>query len=162
MARALPRVRRTRRGDYRLKLEPQEREVFRHLVEELRELLGAEDPVLERLFPPGYADDPELAEQYRELVHSDLTAQRLAALQVVESTIEADALDDDQMGAWLTVLNDLRLVLGTRLDVTEEMGEEGLPPDDPRAAAFEIYRFLTWLEWQVVEVLAEALPEDEG
>jgi hypothetical protein len=162
MARALPRVRRTRTGAFQLRLEPEEREVFGHLIEELRELLGAEDPVVERLFPPGYADDPELARQYRELVHSDLNTQRLASLQVVEDTLEAKQLDAEQMGAWLTVVNDLRLVLGTRLDVTEDMAEDGVPDDDPRAPAFAVYGFLTWLEWQVVEVLAQALPEEAG
>ena len=156
MARALPRVRRTRRGDFQLRLEREERDVLRVLLAELRDLLGADDPALRRLFPPGYADDPELARQYRELVHSDLWSQRLAAVSVVEETLEADRLDDEQIAAWLSVLNDLRLVLGTRLDVTEDM--EDLPDDDPRAPAFAVYRFLTWLEWQVVEVLADALP----
>ena len=162
MARTLPRVRRTRSGAFQLRLEPEEREVFGHLIEELRGLLGAEDPVLERLFPPGYADDPELARQYRDLVHSDLTTQRLASLQVVEDTLEAKQLDEEQMGTWLTVVNDLRLVLGTRLDVTEDMAEDGIPDDDPRAPAFAVYGFLTWLEWQVVEVLAQVLPEETG
>jgi len=162
MARTLPRVRRTRSGAFQLRLEPEEREVFSHLIEELRGLLGAEDPVLERLFPPGYADDPELARQYRDLVHSDLTTQRLASLQVVEDTLEAKQLDEEQMGTWLTVVNDLRLVLGTRLDVTEDMAEDGIPDDDPRAPTFAVYGFLTWLEWQVVEVLAQVLPEETG
>jgi len=62
------------------------------------------------------------------------------------------------MAAWLAALNDLRLVLGTRLDVTEEMYERGVPEDDPRAASFAIYAYLGWLEEQVVDAMAASLP----
>ena len=46
------RVRRTRRGDFQLRIPAQEREVLRGLPGQLRALLGTDDPALERLFPP--------------------------------------------------------------------------------------------------------------
>jgi len=157
--RILPRVRRTRRGRFQVRLPAQERTLLRQLAGELRELLGTEDPVLERLYPPGHATDPESDRQYRDLTRGDLTAERLAGLQVLERTVDATELDEEEFGAWLACLNDMRLVLGTRLEVTEEMGEEGLPSGDPRSAQFDAYRYLTWLEWQMVEAMAAGLPE---
>jgi hypothetical protein len=54
------------------------------------------------------------------------------------------------------VLNDLRLVLGTRLDVTEEMDFD-LDPSDPSAAELAVYAYLSWLQEQLVEALAAGL-----
>ena len=71
-------------------------------------------------------------------------------------------MDEDELAAWLGVINDLRLVLGTRLEVTEEMNERGLPRDDPRSEAFDVYRYLTWFQWQLVEAMAEGLPRRSG
>jgi hypothetical protein len=149
-----PRVSRARGGRFRLRLAAQERELLRSLPGQLREVLGTEDPSLRRLHPPAYPDEPDREREYRRLVQDDLLRQRLAALEVMEGTIDARTLDREQVEAWLGALNDLRLVLGTRLDVTEEMYEEGLPDRDPRAPAFAIYQYLGWLQEQVVVALA--------
>jgi Domain of unknown function (DUF2017) len=135
-------------------LTDEEREVLRALPRQLREILDTDDPSLRRLHPPAYQDDPEREAEYRRLVRDDLLQQRLQALEVMEATIDAKTLDQDQMTAWLGAINDLRLVLGTRLDVTEEMYEEGVPPEDPRAPTFALYQYLGWLEEQVVAALA--------
>jgi hypothetical protein len=147
VAGTLSRIKRTRRGRYQLRLPTDERALVRQLAAELRALLGTEDPALARLFPPGDTTDPESDRQYRSMVKDDLTAQRLEALQTVERTLDATDVDADELAAWLGVVNDLRLVLGTRLEVTEEMNEDGVPPDDPRAPGFDVYRYLTWLQW---------------
>ena len=149
-------MQRARGGRFRLRLTDEEREVLRSLPGQLRDLLDTEDPSLRRLHPPAYEDDPEREREYRRLVRDDLLRQRLQALEVMESTIDAGTLDEDQMTAWLGALNDLRLVLGTRLEVTEEMYEEGIPDEDPRAASFALYQYLGWLEEQVVGALAES------
>ena len=96
MPRILPRIRRTRRGRFQLRLPAAERALLRQLAEELRELLGTEDPALARLFPPGYASDPESDRQYREMVRGDLTAERLAGLQILERTLDSTSLDEEE------------------------------------------------------------------
>jgi hypothetical protein len=153
-------VERTRGGRYRLRLPPQEREILRSLPGQLRELLGTDDPALRRLFPPAYRDDPARQAEYEGLVAPELTRERLDALAVLERTIDASRLTEDEVMAWLGVFNDLRLVLGTRLEVTEELYEEGLPEDDPRSPAFAVFIYLGWLEEQIVEALASGLPEE--
>jgi Domain of unknown function (DUF2017) len=157
-----PRIQRARRGGYRLRLPPEERAILRSLRGQIEALLGTDDPSLRRLFPPGYADDPEAEDEYGRLVRDDLLSQKREALRIVEETIDHDHLTEEQLTAWLGALNDLRLVLGTRLDVTEEMYEEGLPEGDPRAPSFAVYAYLGWLEEQVVESLAAGLDTSGG
>jgi hypothetical protein len=161
VARLSPRLQRTRRGRYRLRLPNHERELLRSLPGRLRELLATDDPALRRLFPPAYRDDPERQAEYESLVSPELTRERLDALTVMERTIDATDLTEEEVTAWLGALNDLRLVLGTRLDVTEEMYDEGLAEDDPRSPAFAVFAYLGWLEEQIVEALATGLPESE-
>ena len=148
------RVERIRPGTYRLRLPRAEQELIRSLVGQLREVLDTEDETLRRLRPPGYVDDPEREREYRELVGDDLERQRRRALDVVAETADADRLDEEQMTAWLHSLNALRLVMGTRLEVTEDLYEEGIPEDDPRSPAFAVYAYLGWLQEQTVEAMA--------
>ena len=157
MSALAPRIDRRPDGRFRLRLTSEERDLLRTLPGQLRELLGSEDPALRRLHPPAYEDDPEREAEYRRMVRDDLLRGRRSALEVMESTIDAETLDRDQLGAWLGSINDLRLVLGTRLEVTEELYEEGVPEDDPRAQAFALYGYLGWLEEHLVEALAGEL-----
>ena len=150
-------IQRLRGGGFRIRLSPAERQILRSLPAELRDLLGTDDPALRRLSPPGYVDEPELEAEFRALVGDDLLRERLRALEVMEATIDAERLDEEQLAAWVGVLNDLRLVLGTRLDVTEDLDLSEVRPDDPRAAGLSLYAYLTWLEGQAVEALSEPL-----
>ena len=151
------RIARTGRGEFQLRIPQGERDILRSLPGQLRELLTADDPALERLFPPAYPDDPDMNEEYDGLVRAELTASRLTSIDVMEATIDAERLDEEQMFAWLGAINDLRLVLGTKLDVTEEMYEQEMPEDDPRLPGFALYSYLGWLEEQAVEALASGI-----
>jgi hypothetical protein len=147
------RVRRTRRGDYELRIPQVEREILRTLPGELRKVLSSDDPARSRLFPPAYGDDAQRSEEFEQLVGDDLLAQRMGSIEVMEATIDAERVDEDQLLAWLGAVNDLRLVLGTRLDVTEDDPVE-VPDTDPRVGAYALYYYLGWLEEQVVAELA--------
>ena len=149
------RIRRTRKGDYQLRLSADERVLLRSLPGELREILDGQDPALGRLFPPAYADDPVHDAEYQMLMHQELRERHEEALAVMEQTVENERLDQEQLHAWSRALNELRLVLGTRLDVAEDMVE--VDPDDPRAPAFALYGYLSWLQGEIVEALSAAL-----
>ena len=144
-------------GGYRLQLPAEERDVLRGLPAQLRELLQTSDPSLERLFPPAY-DDTEADDEYGELVRGDLLEGKLAALEVVEQTVDADHLTEEQLEAWLGALESLRLVLGTKLDVSEATYEQEVDPHDPSAPVLALYGYLSWLQEQAVEALAASLP----
>jgi hypothetical protein len=149
-------IRPTRKGDFELRLSSRERAVLRSLPSELRGLLATNDPALRRLFPPAYPEDPASQAEYEHLVRDDLMEQRLEAAGVMAATVDADRLTREQLESWLGALNDLRLVLGTRLDVTEDMYETEVPTDDPRAHALELYLYLTWLQEMTVASLGSS------
>jgi hypothetical protein len=151
------RVRRTRRGAYELRLPSWERDALRSLPGQLRELLGTDDPAIGRLFPPAYEDDPDSNEEYARLMREELLGERRRSLEVMEATIDSRLLDEEQALAWLGALNDLRLVLGTRLDITEESYDEEIPDGHPQALLYSLYFYLGWLEEQVVEELASEI-----
>ena len=67
------RVRRTRKGDFQLRLPRGEREALRSLPAQLRDLLATDDPALERLFPPAYGEDRSRSAEYSALVRDDLS-----------------------------------------------------------------------------------------
>jgi hypothetical protein len=140
-------VRRTRDGTFRLQLSHDERDVLRKLPGELRQLLSTDDPSLARLFPPAYHEDPERDAEYRRLMREELVNRRLESLATVEATIDAEEVTEEQLMAWLKVINDLRLVIGTQLDVTEDtdLTPDSVSPDDPRLPLIVQYWFLLYL-----------------
>ena len=146
-------IRRARDGTFQLKLTDDERDLIVDLATQLRELLVSEESDgLERLYPPAYANDAERDAEYRAMVHDDLLQKRLAAVDVVEETAAATSLTEDQVTAWMGAINDLRLVLGTRLDVAEDQQFPAL--DDPSAPAFAVYQYLTALLGEIVHALS--------
>jgi hypothetical protein len=152
------RVKRRRGGRYQVRLRPNERVLVADLVGQLREqlLASTDDPAVRRLFPPAYPNDSERDAGYQVLTRDELLEQRLAALDVVERTVDGGDLDEAGLTAWMGTLNSLRLVLGTRLDVDEELPT--LDADDPLAPAFAVYEYLGWLLSQVVDALSADLP----
>jgi len=148
-------VKRTRKGDFVVKLDTQERTVLAEVAPQLRAMLDGDlaDPALRRLFPTAYADDPERDREYHALVRDELADRRRAAIETFVATIERDRLSEDELTAWMTAVNDLRLVLGTRLDVSEETGLV-VDPADPDAPLLALYGWLGWLLETIVGALA--------
>ncbi len=147
------RIRRTRRGEFEIRLPEAERQVLASLVSQLRELLVmGGDPSLRRLNPTAYPDDAERDAEYQRLVGDELLRRRLEALDVVEETLGAERLDEERLVVWMGAINDLRLVLGTRLDVSEET-ELAVDADDPDGPLLAVYVYLGWLLEQVVAAL---------
>jgi len=143
-----------RDGRFRLRLREGERMLLRSLYDDLADLLAdPDDPAVRRLFPPAHAD-PESEQQYRELVRDQLVAGRAKALDVVRATLSEKILTAEEADAWLRGLNDLRLVLGTRLDVTEDTDFEVELGAGGRGRELAVYTYLTWLQEQFVEALS--------
>ncbi|MCD7444232.1 DUF2017 domain-containing protein [Streptomyces lincolnensis] len=136
------------------------------------------DPVLRRLFPDAYSD-PEGAPQakeaeeqrvysaeFRRYTENDLRAgKRDNALAVIRSL---DALNSGGAGGavlklspeesrqWLNSLNDLRLAIGSRLEITDEEDTDllyRLPDEDPRKPMVMAYLWLGGLQETLVSTL---------
>ncbi len=142
---------------YALELASDERRLVRAACEELRPLVAEQDEAAARLFPAAYRDDPAASAEYDALVRDGLVAGKLHAIDVVLETCDERRLDAAQVEAWCGALNDLRLVLGERLGVTEELYETGIDPRDSRAPQLAVYGWLTWLQGEIVETLASRL-----
>jgi hypothetical protein len=149
-------MKRTADGGVELRLTREERRLLVGLASELRSLLEGEtgDPSLRRLFPPAYEDEGD-ERAYRELMGGELLSGRREALELLARTAEQKRLSPEEANAWLRALNDLRLVLGTRLDVKEDTLLDDLRPDDPRAQGLAVYGYLSWIQEQLVAALSE-------
>lgn len=154
-------LKRRRDGRFSVKLDPSVRAALVSMTEQLAPLMEDHDPLTKRLFPPAYPalGFEEAERDYRELVDNALVNHHRAAFAVLADTAQADTLSEAELQAWLSTIGSLRLVLGTRLDVTEDM--EPIAPEDERAAEYAIYELLGQLQYLIVEVLAAELP-DEG
>jgi hypothetical protein len=162
-----------RGGRVDLTLEAAEADLLRGLPAELRALYETDtpDPARDRLFPRAYLDPTEeqAEQQWQELVHPDLLAGRLEALKRLTSALERAEtgrkdrvvvrLEPDDVPAWLGVLNDARLALGTRIGVTDDTDLTNLDPDDANTPVVAAYAWLTYLEGELVETLLGTLPD---
>jgi hypothetical protein len=164
-------------GKLTLKLDQAELGVLSQLFEQMAELLDdpdsqtnsdplaqllnmsgstqiSDDPALARLFPDGYSDDEHASADFRRFTEQDLRAQKVSALTTVRATL-ADWSGKANIGSsqaqdWLKALNDLRLVLGTRLEITEET-ETDFEADEP---GIHLYNYLTYLQGTLIDALS--------
>jgi len=163
-----------RKGDViRVTLSEPERELLRGLPDHLRALYSSDDPddaVTARLFPRAYLDPTEEAaeREWEALVRPELLREKLAALELVVTALDAAApgrrgrlvadLGEDDVPAFLGVLNDARLALGTTIGVTDELDLSALDPSDPESGAYVAYGWLTYLQGELIETLLGKMP----
>jgi len=151
------RFRQRQNGAMEVRISEQERQVLGDLMEQLRELLlstspeGQLDPSLRRLYPAAYVEETRYEQEYQRSTRDQLLERRLSHLDIVEATLNDVELDSDSVTAWITTLNDLRLVLGTRLDVSEDDESRVLDPKDPQERHRAIYHYLSHLLGEFVE-----------
>jgi hypothetical protein len=107
------------------------------------------DRVLARLLPDFTTEDADLAAGLRSLHEPELIEAKDHAAKTVLDTLPTAGgrveLTAEEGDVWLTALNDLRLALGTALDVSEDMADD-IDPTDPRAAHLGIYHWLTFVQ----------------
>ena len=129
---------------------------FLELLDTTEDSHPADDPAIARLVPDAYRDDPEAAQEFRDVTQTDLIARRIDDAGVLLSTlgtverVPGDAplddprftevvtitIDSDESRAWMRTLAAVRLVLAERLGIQVE---DDRAEDDPR---FGIYDWL--------------------
>lgn len=154
-------------GTITVQLSENERRVLGSLLGELRDHLddAAADDVpkaFERLFPVARPDDERAQDEWERLVHDELRTSRVAGIDIVDETLEADVVTPDQLTAWMQSINALRLVLGTRLGVSDESDRASFDPESPEAPLWVAYDWLTQLVDAAVRALRPTLPDDLG
>lgn len=165
---------RRRFGRLTATLEPFEATLLADLVDQVRDLLAGrrqqrlddplvaltgmtmgpsavpEDPALARLLPDFHAGDPALSAGLRALREPALIDAKDAAAVTLLDTLPRGGgtvrLDDVQATAWMTAINDVRLAMSERLQITDDDADPVAvqqDPDGPAAAMYATYRWLS-------------------
>lgn len=118
-----------------------------------------DDPVLARLFPDGYRDDPDASAEFRRYTEESLRSAKAESAQAVLESLPPGGgevrLSEPECQQWLRALNDVRLALSVRLGITDENEDltDGLALDDPRSAYIWVYQWLAYLQDSLIEAL---------
>ena len=120
----------------------------------------SDDPAVARLLPDAY-DDPDDARDFRRFTENDLRQSKMQHAMTVVEEIErsGEKVAVTSTDSWLGLLNDARIAIGTRIQISEDNHEElaGLPDDDPRSGLFHVYDWLTFLQESLVRCMHPAL-----
>ncbi|MFF7195589.1 DUF2017 domain-containing protein [Streptomyces sp. NPDC088197] len=173
---------RVRGGGAAIELDTVEISILRSLTAQLLELVGPgsqpaeadddplaalfadgptkppEDPALARLFPSAYEETADAAE-FRRFTENDLRARKredaLAVLRALDAGGPLIRLSADEARQWLGTLNDLRLSIGARLEVSEDERSElyHLPDEDPRKPLMLAFQWFGLLQETLLEAL---------
>ncbi|MFM7949707.1 MAG: DUF2017 domain-containing protein, partial [Actinomycetales bacterium] len=142
--------------------------------------LPPEDPVLRRLLPNAYEDE-NAASEFRRYTEQSLREKKRASAHLIyealipseeewsadqpldKATIEVK-LKLEEVGSWLSSLNDLRLALAVRLGIGDEDSSdkksegakekfEVMVESDPMKAVYAVYSWLGWLQQSLLEAI---------
>ncbi|UXA16692.1 DUF2017 domain-containing protein [Mycobacterium sp. SMC-4] len=140
-------------------------------VDELSDITGMrtgnsvppQDDTMRRILPDFYRPATEhpagsgaadsLNGALRSLHEPDIIDAKRQAAQRLLQTLPAGGgkveLSEDDAQAWAAAVNDVRLALGTMLDIGSD-GPDRLPPEHPMAAHLDVYQWLTVLQEYLV------------
>ena len=120
----------------------------------------SDDPAVARLLPDAY-HDPDDAREFRRFTENDLRQSKMQHAMTVVEEIErsGEKVAVTSTDSWLGLLNDARIAIGTRIQISEDNHEElaGLPDDDSRSGLFHVYDWLTFLQESLVRCVDPAL-----
>jgi len=167
-------------GVVRVQLRPEERAILSSLAGEVAQMLDSDDagtdpleamvdmsteavaapddPAVKRLLPDAYSD-AEGAAEFRRLTDAELRRGKTDALTRLIDDLSTESaqieLPDDVADRWLSAINDIRLVLGVRLEVTDDFGRwrDTLAVDDARQPLVAAYDWLSMVQEMLVEAI---------
>ncbi|QEO09664.1 DUF2017 family protein [Protaetiibacter larvae] len=106
-------------------------------------------PLLARLFPDAYRDDPDASAEFRHYTRDELEARKIGAAEQIAATATEGLVTLGLADAetWARSLTDLRTMVGTRLGIR---GDDDEPAAGPLT---DIYHWLGELQWLLVDQL---------
>jgi hypothetical protein len=141
------------------------RQVATEVIGLLTEGFDRDDPVVERLFPDVYGNDPAQAAEFRQYTEGDLKTGKIDQAGAILAALPATGgavvrLDAEAAEAWLRALNDVRLALGIRLDMRDdtdlvaELDDAVMKdPTSPRVRQLTMYQYLGVLQESLLEAI---------
>ena len=122
-----------------------------------------DDPVLRRLLPDAYPNDPKASAEFRRYTDRDLRRKKVADAEVaLRHLAETGGGRQDlripvaESGCWLRVLTSLRLAVAGRLGITDSASADavsGIEDDDPRSFLVSVYDWLGFAQETLVSAL---------
>jgi hypothetical protein len=139
-------------------------DVILEVVSLLSDGFDRADPVIDRLFPDMYRDDPVTSADLRKYLDEDLRSAKLEQAALLLDLLPVGGgevrLDDEQSEVWLRALTDARVALGLRLAITDETDieveiDEAVlhDPTSARVGHLSVYAYLTYLQESLVGAL---------
>jgi hypothetical protein len=146
-------------GTFEWKLASNERRVLERVASDFKDLLSTETPSsdasLQRVFPPAHPDDPIAELEYERTAGGAILAAKMEQLETLQRCVNQRVLTEEEVLACMRATNDLRLVLGTRLDIAEDSDPAEFGGDPETRSSFELYSYLSWLEESMIDALGE-------
>lgn len=157
-------------GRLRMRLHPGEVQVLLELLDDLDGALDGDTPdglhisgtpdgaVTRRLYPSAYRDDDHAAKEFRSFTEDTLRTERHERVAMCRAELatgaDVDLGDPEAARRWLQVVNDLRLTLGTELEITEDDApDRELDMQDPAERPRLLYYWLTAVQETLVQAL---------
>ena len=150
---------------------PDEVRVLRKVAAEVVGLLtdgfDRDDPVVGRLFPDIYPDDAENSAEFRLYTEGELKTGKIDQAGAILAALPSSGggevrLDAESAEAWLRALNDARLAMGTRLDISadtdlgEELDDAVLrDPTSTRVFQLSVYAYLGYLQESLLNAMTD-------
>jgi hypothetical protein len=143
------------------------RKVASEVVGLLTDGFDHSDPVVARLFPDTYPESPEDSAEFRRYTEGDLKTSKIDQAGAVLAALPPASggevrLDSEAAEAWLRAINDARLAMGVRLNISAdtdlgaELDEAVLrDPTSPRVFQLSVYAYLGYLQESLLRALIE-------
>ena len=143
------------------------RKVAGEVVDLLTDGFDRTDPVVDRLFPDIYPDRPDDSAEFRQYTEGELKTGKIDQAGAILAALPDDGpgevrLDAETAEAWLRAINDARLAMGTRLDISAEtdLGDELddavlHDPASSRVFQLSVYAYLGYLQESLLNTLLE-------
>ncbi|WP_329019818.1 DUF2017 domain-containing protein [Micromonospora rifamycinica] len=143
------------------------RKVASEVVGLLTDGFDPADPVVGRLFPEAYPDDPAGTAEFRRYTEGDLKTAKIDQAGAVLAALPESAggevrLDAEAAEAWLRALNDARVAMGVRLEIKDgtDLGEElddavAEDPTSSRVFQLSVYAYLGYLQESLLNALID-------
>ncbi|NNN18269.1 MAG: DUF2017 family protein [Acidimicrobiaceae bacterium] len=142
-------IKKIQENKFKVDLHPQVRQILGDLKELTLSHIEDNSPTAQRIFPVAYRNSPEMEMDYQNLTREPLTNHHRDSLAVFEKSLSKPELTEDEVLAWMCALNDMRLILGTALDISEEHATP--EENEPNYEGYVVYDLLTYLQGVLIE-----------
>ncbi|TAN20330.1 MAG: DUF2017 family protein [Actinomycetota bacterium] len=134
---------------FKIDLHPQVRQLLVDMKDVALNHVEENSPATRRIFPVAYRNSPEMEMDFSQLTREPLMRHHRETLSIFENTLSKSEITEDEALAWLNALNDMRLILGTALDIDED---RAVPDEnDPNYEGYVVYDLLTYLQGVLIE-----------